>query len=215
VWTSEPDDATAPSALHLRRLDSGETTLIPGAEKASQPFFSPDGRWIDFVSYEGSGEHRLRKLAPRTHRLRKVPAEGGPPRGITTVDRTREADHQLPSPLPGGQAILMTAMVHAYGAKARIEVVSLASGEGKVVAEDGADARYLPTGHLVFVRRGVLMAAPFDLRRLELTAPPVPVVERVCQAMNSGNSDANSGAAQFAVSESGLLVYARGGHLPL
>jgi serine/threonine-protein kinase len=251
VWTSEPDDATTPSALYLRRLESGETTLIPGTEKASQPFFSPDGRWIGFVSYEGSGEHRLRKLAPRTHRLRKVPvegglaidlaelpwspkgmswgadgriflgstaggihwvpAEGGPLRELTTVDRTREADHQLPSALPGGQAILMTAMLHVYGARARIEIVSLMSGERKVVVEDGADARYLLTGHLAFVRRGVLMAAPFDLRRLELTGPPVPVVPGVNQALSGGGGHLNSAAAQFAVSDSGLLVYAPGG----
>jgi len=37
------------------------------------------------------------------------------------------------------------------------------SGECKVLVEDAADARYLPTGHLAFVRRGVLMAAPFDM----------------------------------------------------
>ena len=30
--------------------------------------------------------------------------------------------------------------------------------------QGGADARYLPTGHLLYVRRGALMAAPFDLR---------------------------------------------------
>ena len=84
-----------------------------------------------------------------------MPAEGGRPREITTVDRAREADHQLPSVLPGGHALLLTTMTHVFGGRARVEAVSLASGERKVVVEDGADARYLPTGHLVFVRQGI------------------------------------------------------------
>ncbi len=54
---------------------------------------------------------------------------------------------------------------HSLGVKARIEAVRPRSGERKVVVEDGADARYLPTGHLVFARQGVVMAAPFDLER--------------------------------------------------
>jgi dipeptidyl aminopeptidase/acylaminoacyl peptidase len=102
-------------------------------------------------------------------------------------------------------------MPFLHGVKARIEVVSLETGERRVVVEDGADARYLPTGHLVFVRQGVLMAAPFDLSRLELTAPPVPVLEGVSQALNWGSDEDNSGAAEFTVSDSGLLAYAPGG----
>ena len=70
----------------------------------------------------------------------------------------------------------------------------------------------LPTGHLVFAQQGVLMAAPFDLTRLELTAPPVPVVKGVSQALGDGGGAAlNSGAGQFAVADSGLLAYAPGG----
>ena len=43
----------------------------------------------------------------------------------------------------------------------------------------GFDARYLPSGHLVFGRGGSLFAAPFDLERLELTGEAVRVMERV------------------------------------
>jgi hypothetical protein len=44
---------------------------------------------------------------------------------------------------------------------------TLATGERKVLLKDAADARYLPTGHLVFLRRGQLFAVPFDVERLE------------------------------------------------
>ena len=81
-----------------------------------------------------------------------------------------------------------------------------ASGERQVVVDDGIDAPYLPSGHLVFMRRGVLMAAPFDLGRLKLRAPPVPVLEEVSQAVREVEE-----AGLFGVSDSGLLVYARAG----
>jgi serine/threonine-protein kinase len=35
--------------IYLRRLD-GTTTAVPGAAGAQAPFFSPDGRWLGFVS---------------------------------------------------------------------------------------------------------------------------------------------------------------------
>jgi dipeptidyl aminopeptidase/acylaminoacyl peptidase len=58
------------------------------------------------------------------------------------------------------------------------------------------------------------MAAPFDLSRLALAAPPVTAIGAVSQALNSSGSAGNSGAAQFTVSDSGLLAYAPGGVFP-
>src|SRR6185437_7361551 len=97
---------------------------------------------------------------------------------------------------------------------AQIVVRSLVTGEQKVLINDGADGRYVSTGHLVFVRRGVLMAAPFDLARLELISGPVAMINGVMQAANMTNTEADSGAAQFAVSDRGTLIYATGGIAP-
>jgi Tol biopolymer transport system component len=239
VWASRPADDPTRSALHLRRLDSGEVNRISGTDGAGQPFFSPDGRWIGFaargettvlrkVPVDGGlvvdlaelsewpmgltwGPNGKIYLGSPSQGIRWVPAEGGPPREITTVDPAREAGHRLPSFLPGSRALLFTTMPVPFGVKARIESVYVATGERKVVVEDGADARYLPTGHLVFVRQGALMAARFDLQRLELAAPPIPVIDGVSQALNMGLTSLNSGAGQYAASDSGLLVYAPGG----
>jgi Tol biopolymer transport system component len=183
----------------LRKIPVEGGLVVDLAELSEMPMgasWGPDGR-----IYLGSEKQGLQW----------VPAEGGSPREITTVDRKREVGHRLPSVLPGGRELLFTTMPFLWGVKARIEAVSLETGERKVVVEDGADARYLPTGHLVFLRQGVLMAAPLDLSRLELTAPPVPVLEGVSQALNWGSDDLNSGAGQFTVSDSGLLAYAPGG----
>jgi hypothetical protein len=58
--------------------------------------------------------------------------------------------------------------------------------------DDAADARYVPTGHLLFLRRGTLMAVGFDLRRLEVTSQPVPMIENVMQAVYSVAPAGNS-----------------------
>ena len=59
-------------------------------------------------------------------------------------------------------------------------------------------ARYARSGHLVYASRGSLLAAPFDVERLELTGAAVPVIERVMMGLPYEN-----GIAEFAVSQSG------------
>ena len=59
---------------------------------------------------------------------------------------------------------------------------------------DGDDLpRYVPTGHLLFIHQGMLMATPFDLTRLEVNGTPIPVMQDV---------------ATFGLSEAGSLIYA-------
>ena len=67
----------------------------------------------------------------------------------------------------------------------------------------GYYGRYLPSGHLVYIHAATLFAVPFDLSRLEISGPAVPVAEGV-------SAIAGTGAAQFAVNADGSLVYAVG-----
>lgn len=53
----------------------------------------------------------------------------------------------------------------------------LATGERKVLLQHAADARYVPSGHLVFLRRGLLMAVPFDVTRADGSAGPDTLVQ--------------------------------------
>lgn len=67
---------------------------------------------------------------------------------------------------------------------------------------------------MLIVQRGLaeeLMAVAFDADSLELRSEPVRVLEDVMQALGNGNSGLTTGTAQFAVSDSGTLVYASGG----
>ena len=86
-------------------------------------------------------------------------------------------------------------------------VHSLETGERKVLIEGGRDARYVPTGHLVYVLEGTLLAVPFDVDELEVTGGPIPMAEGV---MTAGGI---TGAAHFSVSDTGALVYVTGSDL--
>ena len=57
-------------------------------------------------------------------------------------------------------------------------------GERRVLINGGAGARYVPTGHLVYMLNGALMAVPFDADRLETTGTAVPLLDGVMQNVN-------------------------------
>ena len=86
---------------------------------------------------------------------------------------------------------------------AQIVVEQVATGERVVVVEGGSDARYLPTGHLVYALGNTLLAVPFDLDRLEVTGGPVPLVEGVTRAFATGAANAD-------MARTGALVYVPG-----
>jgi serine/threonine-protein kinase len=211
-----------------------ESSPVPGTESTNtgNPFFSPDGRWLGFeaqgalkkapldggqpVSLCEAPEVRGATwspsgtivFAPRSAGgLQRVAAAGGPCEALTTPDAgRREKSHRFPHALPDGEHVLFTAVSTdtASHDDSRIEVVSLRTGERRVVLEAGRAARYLPTGHLVFGRQDALMAVPFDARALRASGSPVPVVRGVF-------SSASSGEVHFATANDGSLAYVPGG----
>jgi eukaryotic-like serine/threonine-protein kinase len=115
----------------------------------------------------------------------------------------------LPSWLPNGKAVLFTVMRHGLDVHPRLALLRLDTREWHVLLQDASDARYVPTGHLVFLRQGMLMAVRFDPARLEVIGQPSPLVENVMQAFAT-EASYNTGAGQFSVSDSGALIYAAG-----
>jgi eukaryotic-like serine/threonine-protein kinase len=228
------------SVLFVRSLDSLTATPIPTTTGAESPFFSPDGAWIGYwdggelrrvpvtgsTTYTtiarvpgeanppvvgaswGDGDVIVFSVGPR---LWRVAASGGTP-AMVVERRDDEYSLRLPHVLPGGKVVLFTRLTTAFRwDDAQIVSRSLETGQQKVLLTDAADARYVASGHLVFVRRGKLMAAPFDPARLEVTGGAVAVADDVMQAANMGNSNTDTGAGQFAVSANGTLVYVTGG----
>ena len=79
----------------------------------------------------------------------------------------------------------------------------------KTLIARGSDARFVPTGHLVYVSAGTLLAVPFDLSTLEVTGEAVPVVEGVSRG-SPGGSSGTSFSAHFTFSNTGSLAYVPG-----
>ncbi|MGI8783712.1 MAG: protein kinase domain-containing protein [Acidobacteriota bacterium] len=135
--------------------------------------------------------------------LFKVSAAGGAPEMITTPDRGKdEGNHRWPEVLPGGKWVLFTIESPGRSSfdEARIGLLSLETGERRVLIEGGSNARYSSTGHILYGRTGRIFGAPFDLDRLQVTGPSVPILEGV-------RTLPTTGAAHFSLSRSGSLVY--------
>ena len=146
--------------------------------------------------------------------LWQVPEQGGQPKPYLTADQATGEWCRLPHALPAGKGILYTSMQASHWSGWRVIAHVAATGERKVLVEGGADARYLPTGHLLFVRAAKLVAVPFDLGTLRVTGAEVVVADHVMQAFNAGTGTGDTGAAQVAVSDTGVLALVRGGILP-
>jgi eukaryotic-like serine/threonine-protein kinase len=148
----------------------------------------------------------------RDNTIVRIPSNGGPPELLATVT---DGNVWGPQMLPGGDALLFTLTNVGAGFsvddlnEARIVVQSLTSDERKTVLEAGSDARYIPTGHVIYFVGTTLFAVPFDLSRREAIGHGVPLVEDVSRRPFRGVG------AYAAISETGTLVYASGAAPPL
>ncbi|HUP60689.1 MAG TPA: protein kinase [Thermoanaerobaculia bacterium] len=211
--------------LFRRAIDQFEAKPIPGTEGAVQPFFSPDGKWVGFfarhklmkIALSGGQPTELAHAAlPRGAEwladdtivfcpyfyggIERVPASGGTATPVSKVDRAAgERSHRWPHALPGGRVVLYSLGLGSSWDNAKVVAQRLDTGERKVVLNGGCDARYVPTGHLVYVRGNSLYAVPFDAEALEVRGQPVEVL--------TGVANHTAGGAEFAFSRNGMLVY--------
>jgi Tol biopolymer transport system component len=212
--------------VFLRRHSESVAVPLAGTEGAIGPFFSPDGQWIGFASggtlkkvpvAGGSPQHIARApnlagaiwmpddtivFSPEWRdALFVVSANGGEPRALTTLDRqANEIEHIAPHVLPDGTHLLTTVGTASGlgqgGTSQHIDVVNLVTGQRRRLIE-GRNPVYVATGHIVFARGDALFVAPLD-SRLELTGPPVRILEDVQSSEND---------TQFALNRDGTLAY--------
>jgi len=224
VFAVSPDGSkfvySTEAGLYLRSVDEMDARLLPGTGGTQAPSFSPDGKWIGFVS---SADNKLKKIAtsggaPVTlvegpiagsfdwnadgtivygqsgKGIWRVSANGGTPEQII-----REAENApslvAPQILPDGKSVLFIRLITTTQGKVMGQ--SLKSGERKELFE-GDLAKYLPTGHIVYALRNTLFAVRFDVSTLKVIGGPVSVVEGLFR---------QGAAPQYAVSDSGTLVY--------
>ena len=126
---------------------------------------------------------------------------------LVGVDEKKGEWAHGPQLVADGRAVLFTLRTGAgTWDDAKIVVHELSSGRRAVLVNRGTDARLLPTGHLVYVREATMFAVTFDPARLAVTGEPVQVHQGIQQSI----LPAASGAAQFAWSLSGSLVFVPG-----
>ena len=208
--------------IYLRAMDGVDARPIPGTERGTAPFFSPDGQWLGFfagdelkkISVRGGVARTLSSdvggglsrgatwvgegvivFAPYSSVLQRVSDAGGAARPLTRFE-TGETLHMWPQALPGGKAVLFTGFSDSPTA---IAVQPIGTGERRnlIHGELGNMPSYAPSGHLIYARAGSLMAVPFDLERLEVRGEGVPVVQGVLPA-------------QYSLSATGSLAYVSG-----
>jgi len=130
--------------------------------------------------------------------LARIPSGGGTPTPLTQVRADQGGRyHVWPQVLSGSQAVLFTAYLgdpftEGDDVKRQIDVAFPKTGEWKTVHSEGHFGRYLPSGHLVFMRGTTMWAAPFSIDRLAVAGEPQPVLEEV---------------NDFDVSSNGIAVY--------
>jgi serine/threonine-protein kinase len=144
-----------------------------------------------------------------------VPSGGGKPETVITA-KSGEALNE-PELLPNGQDVLFGAGTADAAARAaagtplsrldssQIVVQNLQSGTRKVVVQAGSEVHYIPTGLLIYTIGGTVYAVPFDLKKLQVTGGPVPVLEGVRRAFG-----AQTAATFLSFSDDGSLIWVAG-----
>jgi serine/threonine-protein kinase len=218
--------------LWLRRFDQLDAAPIAGTEGAASPFFSPDGQRIGFVkdgsqvriaSLAGAPTVTLTDKANTTSGdwgadgyiyfevdsgVARMRAAGGSIEPVFVISpQKKEVATEWVNVLPRASGILFR-LRHAGQGPADFEIMAmpLPHGEAKSLVR-GIYARYAPTGHLLVVTAdGKLIAIPFDPRKLELTGPPVALIEGIGVRAGGFNID-------LALAPNGTLAYTTGGTL--
>jgi serine/threonine-protein kinase len=112
-----------------------------------------------------------------------------------------------PQVLAGDKVILYSHVFSNVYRTSRIEAFSPKTGDRKIVLDDASYARYVSSGHLIFVRGEVLMVVPFDVKRLKPTGREVPLVK------DDVEFDYTKQTPQITISPNGTIVYILGSEL--
>jgi eukaryotic-like serine/threonine-protein kinase len=219
-------------AIWHRPLDATAARILTGSEGGSAPFWSPDGKSIGFFA---GGKLKVLQLAGSAVRVvcdappdasgawvreddilfapgptgavSQVSVEHGAVRHVTKLDRsTGELRHIRPTSLPDGRHF-----VYLSNHKDQL-VATLASVDGTRAVALGPVQSYVvatPSGHVVFVRDGRLVAQRLDVAAGRLTGDATVLAEGLALPGMPGMSF----VGRFAISPA-MLVYLKAEELP-
>ncbi|GIT52595.1 MAG: hypothetical protein Ct9H300mP15_28080 [Gemmatimonadota bacterium] len=210
------------SSLYIRPSDDTEWRELSNTQGGSNPGFSPDGQWVHFdLTGSGlfkvpiSGGPALPIVSPGSSghwasndtvvysnggALYRVGAAGGEPEMLLDLDSVRIA---RPHMLPNGRGIIFGTNTGGSPLNSRVMLLEIETGELRELIPSGNQPRYALTGHVIYGHGDqALMGIPFDSEALAATGTPVTLLPSL--------SVFTGGASQFAVSETGTLIYDAG-----
>ncbi|MCP4573645.1 MAG: protein kinase [bacterium] len=227
AFTAVDDEGV--TLLYLRHLDKGESVALSGTESAAYPFWSFDSRFIGFFV---PADNKLKKVAvgggppvtlcaaengkggswnehgdiifadSATSGIFKVPAIGGEPVELTTVDAGYDS-HRHPRFLPGGREFIYVGRHSGGGGDNSVFLAALDTAVvPRNIAESQTQADYA-NGHLLTVREDVLMATPFTPDQERVIEGGTPLVENVL-------SIPGAALGVFAPSATGVMAFQTG-----
>ncbi len=218
-------DSTGTVRVWIRPLSALVAQALPGTDGARRPFWSPDSRYLAFVS-----GGKLKKVniaggppsvicdAPTgadgtwgrggvilfdgtgVDPLMRVPASGGVATAEVKPDTSKGVQQVgWPEFLPDGKHFLYLSILPTP----ELRVGTLGSKETRALGPCESQVQYVAPGHLLYSRGGSLVLQPFDTRALKFKGEPVPIAEQVGTSVVGGSD--------FRASENGVLVYSTRG----
>jgi len=214
-------DTTARGSILMRKLrNASDATVMTGTDGASSPFFSPDGKWVAYlttdrklrkVPIDGGGSVTLAEDVAADYRvggwlddntivyqavgqvLKRLPADGGP---ATILPGFKLFGYSAAlEPLPGSKGFLLSICPNNCAIGSSVYAYSFRTDSLILLVPRAAGNWYSPTGHLLYTaREGGLYAAGFDVDKLTLTSGAVSVIDGV-------------DPARFVMSSSGTVLY--------
>ena len=231
VYTGPAPDGGGQTQLYVRRIGDLEGAPLRGTAGGVGPFISPDGDWVGFtdtarltllrVASAGGGppdtigrsEYQIRGpvwgdddrivFGSADAGLFSIAGGGGEPASLTTLDTELEDDHSWPALVPGANAVVYVSATAQPLSTGELTLVDLDTGASRPLGVAGTSPHVTATGHLLYAAADrALRAVPFDIAALEVRGTPA--------VMTEGIAIHPSGAAHYAVSAEGRLVYLGG-----
>ena len=228
--------AAGPGDLWFRALGGRDARRLPDTSSATLPFFAPDGRTLGFFAEgflksldiasgrvvtlaDGCGLFSAGTWAGvspgvilfsrgASTGLTRVGGAGGSVVDVTPLDAARgDVAHLWPHFLPDGRHFLV---VIASAREPGIYLGSLERGVMRRLIETphilSTAVAYSPSGYLVYLKGGTLVAQRFDIARFQVIGDPVRLAEGVFHY--------GPGVSAFSISQEGTLVFREDGGWP-
>ncbi len=212
------DAETGKTLLYVRPVGSLNFTPLAGTEDGASPFWAPNGQSIAYFAH---GQLLRMDIAGGTSRficdaatsngagawnnddvivanlndvgLSRVSANGGTPEAVTKLNPDRERYHNWPQFLPDGKHFIYSIAGSSASSDA-IAVGELDSKETRILVHGvRTPSAYLPSGYLLYLKSGALMAQVFDAKTIQLSGAPLVLAEHA--------------TAPYAASKSGTVMY--------